>query len=91
MNNVEIRLRIEAGLKKNAENVFQSMGMTMSEAIRIFLVQSVNSAGLPFRPCVRKPNKATLESFLEMEFGKFVELSREGFSKYLNELDNENN
>lgn len=91
MNNVEVRLRIEAGLKKNAENVFQSMGMTMSEAIRIFLVQSVNLDGLPFRPYLRKPNKTTLESFLEVENGQFVELSREEFTKYLNELDDENN
>ena len=91
MNNVEVRFRIEAGLKKNAENIFQNMGMTMSEAIRIFLVQSVNLDGLPFRPCLRKPNKATLESFSEVETDKFVKLAREEFGKYLKELDDETN
>jgi DNA-damage-inducible protein J len=91
VNNVEIRFRIEAGLKKDAENIFQSIGMTMSEAIRIFLVQSVNSDGLPFRPCLRKPNKTTIESFSEVKTGNFVELAREEFGKYLKELDDETN
>ena len=61
----------------------------MSEAIRIFLTQSVNSDGLPFRPHLRKPNKVTLDSFSEVETGDFMELSREAFGKYLKGFGNE--
>lgn len=91
MSNIEVRLRVESELKKNAESVFQNMGMTMSEAIRIFLKQSVNSSGLPFRPHLNSPNKITLQAFKSAEEGDFDELSEDDFSNYLQDLDNEKN
>lgn len=88
MSNVEVRLRVELGLKKEADQVFQSMGMTMSEAIRIFLMQSVNSAGFPFRPHLSRPNKATFRAFNEKDNEEMEEMDMEEFSNYLQEIDN---
>ncbi|MFP3012823.1 MAG: type II toxin-antitoxin system RelB/DinJ family antitoxin [Rickettsia sp.] len=39
MNTVDIRLRVSADTKTEAEEIFKQMGMTMSEAMRIFLNQ----------------------------------------------------
>ena len=86
MNNIEIRLRVDSYLKQNTELVLQTMGMRMSEAIRIFLMQSVNSEGLPFRPHLTKPNATTIAALKSIEEGEFEELSREELKKYLDEL-----
>lgn len=91
MNNVEVRLRVEMGLKKEADRVFQNMGMTMSEAIRIFLMQSVNSAGLPFRPHLAQPNMTSMRSFEQKNDFETEEMSISEFSNYLKDLDNEKN
>jgi DNA-damage-inducible protein J len=61
----DIRVRIPDELKINAECLFSEMGMTMSEAVRIFLTQSVNSGGLPFTPKAPRPNAETLAAFSE--------------------------
>lgn len=87
MDNVEIRLRIDASLKEDAETLFKNMGMTMSEAIRVFLKQSVNSYGLPFRPHIKVPNQETIEAFKEVDSGDFTECSLDEFKKYIEEID----
>ena len=89
MSNIEVRLRVDEKLKENAENVFHGMGMTISEAIRVFLTQSVNSDGLPFRPHLKRPNKISMEAFSEMDSGEYTELSQAEFSSYLKEDDDE--
>lgn len=89
MSNVEVRLRVESGLKKEADHIFRSMGMTMPEAIRIFLRQSVNSSGLPFRPSLSTPNLSTLRAFDQKSNGDVEEMSVENFSNYLQEMNNE--
>jgi DNA-damage-inducible protein J len=52
-----IRARIEPELKNEATKVLNSLGLTPSAAIRIFLQQVVSEQGLPFP--VKKPNAAT--------------------------------
>ncbi|AFC71135.1 type II toxin-antitoxin system RelB/DinJ family antitoxin [Rickettsia australis] len=70
-NTVDIRIRVSADIKIEAEEIFKQMGMTMSEAMRIFLNQCINSGGLPFKPHIKIPNKETLESFKQAENGEF--------------------
>ena len=43
-----IRVRINEQLKKDATLVLDSMGLTMSDAIRIFLMRLVDEKALPF-------------------------------------------
>ena len=50
MSNVTVQSRIEPHLKMQAEAVFAGMGMSVADAIRIFLQQTVNEGGLPFKP-----------------------------------------
>jgi len=63
MNTVDIRLRVSEDIKIEAEQIFKQMGMTMSEAMRIFLNQCINSGGLPFKPHIKIPNEETMKAF----------------------------
>lgn len=91
MSNVEVRLRVESKIKRDAEAIFKNMGMSMSEAIRVFLKQSINSSGLPFRPHLKEVNKTTTQAFKTVEGGNYEEISGGDFSNYVKELDNEGN
>lgn len=67
MNTVDIRLRVSADIKIEAEEIFKQMGMTMSEAMRIFLNQCINSGGLPFKPHIKIPNEKTIKTFKDTD------------------------
>ena len=54
-----ISMRIDPEVKKDAESIFDSLGLTLTEAINVFLHKSIMEGGLPFN--VRQPryNAAT--------------------------------
>ena len=58
-----INTRVEPDLKKDAEIIFSQLGLSMSDAVALFLRQSVMSRGLPFP--VRTPNAETVEAIKE--------------------------
>ena len=43
-----LTLQIDSSLKKQAESLFSSLGITLEEAITLFLEASVQHGGLPF-------------------------------------------
>lgn len=51
MNNKDayIRARVSSRLKKDTERIFERLGLSSSDAIRLFLVQVKRQKGLPFR------------------------------------------
>ena len=53
-----IRARVEPELKQEAEKVFAKLGLTATEAIRLFYRQTALHNGLPFE--LRIPNEETL-------------------------------
>ena len=60
-----INMRIHPEVKEDAESIFASLGMTLTEAINIFLHKSIMEGGLPFS--VRQPryNKETEAALVE--------------------------
>ena len=70
MANVTIQSRIKPELKEQAEEVFDAIGLSMGDAIRLFLQQSVNVGGLPFQPTAKRPNAETSAAIEELESGK---------------------
>lgn len=46
-----LQIRIDDTLKKDADELFSSLGLDISTAIRIFLNASVENAGIPFSVC----------------------------------------
>ena len=69
MANVSIQARIKPELKEQAERVFDAIGLSMGDAIRLFLQQSVNIGGLPFQPMAKQPNAETIAALDELESG----------------------
>lgn len=53
-----VRARIDPATKQEATRLFQQMGITVSDAIRMMLVQAVAERALPFE--VKAPNPETV-------------------------------
>ena len=49
-----IQIKIDPKLKADAIKLFDDIGLNLSDAIKLFLKQSVNSSSLPFEPMVSK-------------------------------------
>ncbi len=58
-----ISIRIDAGLKKKAVKVFERLGLTEAEAIRLFYAQVDLQQGIPFPLMI--PNAHTRDAFKE--------------------------
>jgi DNA-damage-inducible protein J len=64
----QIRARVDPDLKTRAERILQMVGMTPTEAIRLFYRQVVMMKGLPFE--VRVPNATTLATMDRTDRGE---------------------
>ena len=63
-----IRVRVEPELKSQAEEVFSELGLSPTEAIRLFYAQVTLHRGLPF--AVRVPNAETIEALRQARSGE---------------------
>jgi len=54
MASTNINVRTDAELKTKAQNVLSKLGMDVSTAINIYLVQIVEKGGIPFDLTIRK-------------------------------------
>ena len=71
-----VRARIDAGLKKEATDVLGTMGLSVSDAIRMMLIRVVADRSLPFE--VRSPNretKASLEAAARRDVARFANVA----------------
>jgi addiction module antitoxin, RelB/DinJ family len=66
--NCVIRSRIDDHIKAKAVRLFEHMGLTLSEAIRLFLYQSVAKKCIPFEISI--PNPDTCEALEAAKKGK---------------------
>jgi DNA-damage-inducible protein J len=58
---------LDTNIKEQAKEIYKHYGLSLSEAVNIFLVQSVFSRGLPFE--VKIPNDETLEAMKDVATG----------------------
>ena len=59
---VTISARTNPSVKIQAQQLFSSLGMDISTAINLFLVQSIQRGGLPFDVTLHRPNAETLQA-----------------------------
>ena len=62
-----LSLKIDSNLKKEAENLFQKLGLSMNTAINVFLTQSIKEQAIPFEIHENKPSKKLLNALKEAE------------------------
>ena len=68
-----INMRVNPQIKADAENIFSSLGMTLTEAINVFLHKSVMEGGLPFdvrQPRCNAETEASMQEARDIMSGK---------------------
>ena len=87
-----INMRIEPAVKAQAEEVFSSFGISITDAINIFLHASIMEGGFPFQPKQPRYNKKTLLAMREARDimdGKIKEKRYRSLDALLKDLDAE--
>ena len=62
-----ISIRMDTALKKQAEELFNELGMNLTTAFNIFVRQSLRERGIPFKITEGTPSKETVSAMLEAE------------------------
>lgn len=68
MKTATVRARIEPDLKTSVESILLSLGLSVSEAIELYMRQIKLIRGIPFE--IRIPNRATIETFESTDRGE---------------------
>lgn len=68
-------IKLDSDVKQEAQKIFAQLGLTLGEAVNLFLNQVKLNKGLPFE--VKIPNKETLSAIKEVESGQTEPLSIE--------------
>ena len=62
-----IQIRISEQEKKEVERIFKSLGLSTTQAIKLFLKQVQLQQGIPFELKLRNFNEGSKEAFKELE------------------------
>jgi DNA-damage-inducible protein J len=65
--NASLNIRLDSEVKKAAEAVYSHYGLSLAEAVTVFIHQSCNVGGLPFDLRPKRPNTETLAAMAEAE------------------------
>jgi len=65
--NALVQARIDAAVKEEAAAVLASMGLTVSDAVRLLLTRVAKEHALPFDPLI--PNEQTVQAMKEARRG----------------------
>ena len=65
-----ISTRIDHGVKVEFNRVCEEIGLSPSQAIKLFAKAVINYGGIPFELKTKQPNKITVQAIQELEEGK---------------------
>lgn len=85
-----INIRIEPEKKQEAEELFQSFGISVTDAINIFLSQAIMEGGFPFEIKQKRYNHETEKAMQEAKdiiSGKLKAKSYESINELIKDLD----
>ena len=66
--NALVQARIDGKIKEEAAAVLATMGLSLSDAVRLMLTKVAHDKALPFEPLI--PNAATVAAMREARSGK---------------------
>jgi DNA-damage-inducible protein J len=72
IENTVVRARIDAATKAKASAVLASIGLSLSDAIRLMLRRVAAEKAFPFEPLI--PNAETIEAIMEARRGELVKI-----------------
>ena len=82
MNSVNVTIRVDKDVKKQAEVLFNDLGLNLSSAINMFLHQAIVEQAIPFKPSKKQEMKYSSRS----ELMKAAEEAYNEHSKLYKEL-----
>lgn len=84
-----LHIRVEPSVKQRAEKTLNELGLSITEAINVFLNQVILYDGIPFE--IRKPrfNKETIEAIEDTKKGKNLSKTFDSVEEMFDELDKE--
>jgi DNA-damage-inducible protein J len=62
-----LNIRLNAEIKKTAESIYSRYGLSLAEAVTVFIHHSCNIGGLPFDLRPPQPNAETLAAMAEAQ------------------------
>ena len=84
---VSTNIKIDPKLKQEAQELFESFGLSLSSAINIFLRQSVREQAIPFRVGKPVPNSETVRAIEDARNGIGLSRSFNSVSELMEDLD----
>ena len=87
-----ITVRLDPNIKSMAEQIYSDFGITISDAINIFLHKSIQLGGLPFsmrHPLYNKATLAAMQEAKDIASGKIATKNYASAKELFAELDNE--
>lgn len=90
MANINMSFRVDKNLKKQADELFEKLGINTSIALNMFLTQCVKEQGIPFNITMNVPNKRLMDALEEVEAienGKIKAKRYKSFEEALKDLD----
>ena len=58
-----LQVRMDSNQKKEAEELFERLGTSIADAVRMFVAQSIEQQGLPFEIRTEFPRRRTLHAY----------------------------
>lgn len=92
MSTTNFTVRMDSELKKQAEELFSELGLSMSAAFTVFVKQAVYERGIPFKIRRNVPNAETISAMREAEdiiSGKIRSRPYKNAGELFAELDSE--
>ena len=62
-----LHIRVNENAKKDAEQIYNSLGVSIAEAVNMFLHKSIIVGGLPFEVRYSQPNAETVAAIQEVQ------------------------
>lgn len=85
-----VQIRVDDDVKHDADALFQSLGMDTATAVRMFLIQALQTGGLPFsvtrQPRYNGVTEAAMDEATAMAEGKTEARTYDSFAAYRQEL-----
>lgn len=83
-----LHIRIEPSVKQKAEKTLNDLGLSITDAINVFLNQVILNDGIPFE--IRKPkfNKETIQAIEDTKNVKNLSRTFDSVDEMFEELDN---
>lgn len=93
LKTANINVRVNPVIKKSAEELFSSFGITLSDAINIFLNKSIMVGGLPFElkkePKFNEETKKAIQEARDIISGKKKAKIYNSVSELFSDLDSD--